>query len=466
MDPVLLSRLQFAFTIGYHILWPAFTIGLAWFIVILNAKWLRTRQPVYRDLMRFWIRVFALAFGMGVVTGVFISYQLGLNWSEYTRVTADVLGPLFLLEVLTAFFVEAGFIGIMLFGMGRVSERLHFASCVIVACGTVMSAFWIISANSWMHTPTAFTMSADGRFLATDFWGVVFSPSMPYRLAHMLLASFITGAFVVGGVAAFWLWRGRAADQPAARTAYSICLWLVLVLLPVQMIVGDQHGLNTREHQPIKLAAIEARWETARRVPLTLIAWPNQKEERNEYAIEIPWLGSLILTHSLDGEVKGLKEAKPEDRPPVPVVFFAFRIMVGCGMLMLAVALLGAFLRWRGRLFETRWLQVVCMGAVPLGFIATLAGWTVTEVGRQPFVVYGMLRTADAVSPIAGGAVASTLAIALVLYNLLLLGFIGYGARLVLRGPIAAAPTPSIGRPAGALALVQSAPIRQPSSAD
>lgn len=442
MDPLLLSRLQFAFTIGYHILWPAFTIGLAWFIVVLNALWLRTHDPAYRHLVRFWTKVFALAFGMGVVTGVVISYEIGLNWSGYARATADAIGPLFVLEVLTAFFLEAGFIGVMLYGEQKVGEKLHFVACVIVATGTVISAFWIIAANSWMQTPTAFITTADGRFVATDFWGVVFNPSMPYRLAHMLTASFITGGFVVTGVSAFWLWRGRPADQSAARKAFSVCLWLMAVLVPAQMLIGDQHGLNTRKYQPMKLAAIEARWETGRGVPINLIAWPDQKGEKNDYAIEIPVLGSLILTHSLDGEVKGLKEVPPSERPPVVPVFFAFRIMVGCGMLLLCVAMFSLVLRWKRRLFTTRWYQIACMGCIPLGFIATLAGWTVTEVGRQPYVVYGHLRTADAVSPIVGGAVAGSIIVAFLLYNLLLLGFFWYAGRLAWRGPVNGAPMP------------------------
>jgi len=388
---------------------------------------------------------------MGVVTGVVISYEIGLNWSRYARVTADVISPLLTLEVLTAFFLEAGFIGIMLFGEQRVGKLLHFAASVIVATGTVISAFWIIAANSWMQTPVDFTMAADGRFVATDFWGVVFNPSMPYRLAHMVLASFITGIFVVVGVSAFWLLRGREEEQAPARTAFSLCLWLATILLPLQLIVGDQHGLNTRKYQPMKLAAIEARWETAKGVPLTAIAWPDEKAERNDYAIEIPLLGSIILTHSLNGEVKGLKEVPASERPPVIPVFFAFRIMVGCGMALLGLALLSLYLRWRHKLFNSRWYLYACMAATPLGFVATLAGWTVTEVGRQPFVVYGQLRTADAASPIAGGAVFGSLAVALILYNLLLLGFFYYGGRLVWRGFRIETPMAPVGRPEGAI---------------
>ena len=458
MNTLLLSRLQFTFTMGYHILWPAFTIGLAWFIVFLGVAWLRTRNPVYRELQRFWIRVFALAFAMGVVTGVVISYQLGLNWSGYARATAEVLAPLFVLEVLTAFFLEAGFIGIMLFGRERVGEKVHFASTVIVAIGTLISACWIISANSWMQTPTAFTASADGGFVATSFWGVVLNPSMPYRLAHMVTASFVTGSFVVIGVSAFWLLRGREADRAAGRAALSLSMWLAVILVPAQIVIGDQQGLNTRQYQPMKIAAMEGRWDTARRVPLNLNAWPDQEHEANRFAVEIPLLGSLILTHSVDGEVRGLKDVSPADRPPVLPVFLAFRVMVGCGMGMLLVALCGLVLRRRGRLYETRWFFHVCMASVPLGFIATLAGWTVTEVGRQPWVVYGQMRTADAVSPIASGAVAGSLAVALVLYNVLLLGFFWYGGRMAIGGIEAPTSMPPVARPFGAMALADTLP--------
>jgi cytochrome d ubiquinol oxidase subunit I len=454
MTEILLARLQFAFTMGYHILWPAFSIGIAWFIVFLNAAWLRTRDHVYQELMRFWIHVFAIGFAMGVVTGVVISYQIGLNWSSFSRDTADAIGPLLVLEVLTAFFLEAGFIGIMLFGQERVGEKVHFAACVIVAVGTLLSAFWIIAANSWMQTPTAFVTTADGRFVATDFWGVVFNPSMPYRLAHMLTASFITGSFVVIGVSAFWLLRGRHADVKPARAAISMALWLAIVIVPAQFVIGDQHGLNTGRYQPMKLAAIEGRWETARRVPITLFALPNEKAERNDYSVEVPLLGSIILTHSLNGEVKGLKEVPPSDRPPVLPVFFGFRIMLGCAMAMLAIAALGLILRRGDRLYRARWFQYICMAGTPLGFIATVAGWTVTEVGRQPYVVYGYLRTVKAASPLATGAVASSLVIAIILYNLLLLAFFFYAGRLVLKGPASHAPPPPIAQPAGAQGLV------------
>lgn len=453
MHPLILSRLQFAFTMGYHILWPAFTIGLAWFIVFLGIAWFRTHDAVYLQLQRFWIKVFSLAFGMGVVTGVVISYQIGLNWSNYARMTADVIGPLFVLEVLTAFFLEAGFVGIMLFGQGRVNPKLHFASCVIVATGTVISAFWIISANSWMQTPTAFTIASDGRFVATSFWGVVFNPSMPYRLAHMVTASFVTGSFVVAGVSAFWLWRGREEDAAAGRASFSLALWLAVILVPAQLVIGDQHGLNTRQYQPMKLAAIEGRWDTLGRAPLNLIAWPDQKAQKNDFAVEVPLLGSIILTHSINGVIKGLKDVPVADQPPVLPVFWAFRVMVGCGLAMLAIALAGLVLRARRRLYRSSWFHLVCMAAIPLGFIATLAGWTITEVGRQPYVVYGFLRTSQAVSPIVSGAVAISLGGALLLYNALLLGFFWYAGGMVLKGPGNLLPIPARGLPAGAVAL-------------
>jgi cytochrome bd ubiquinol oxidase subunit I len=428
-----LSRLQFALTMGYHILWPTLTIGLAAFIVILNGLWLRTGDQIYATLLRFWIRVFAIAFGMGVVTGVFISYQIGTNWSGYARATADVLAPLFTYEVLTAFFLEAGFIGILLYGRDRVSPRLYFVSSVIVLAGALLSAFWIIAANSWMQTPSAFHLATDGHIAAVSFWSIVFSPSFPYRYVHMVLASFISGAFFVVGSSCFWLLVRKSTAE--AHKALSLSLWLLLFLVPLQFAAGDAQGQNTRKFQPIKLAAIEGRWQTARRVPITLFAIPRQDQERNDFFVQIPRLGSLILTHSWDGEVIGLKSVPAALRPPVLLVFFAFRVMVGCGIVMLLVVLCGNFLRWRGRLTDSRWFLIICCASTPLGFVATLAGWTVTEVGRQPFVVYGVLRTMDAASPVAIGAIGTSLVVLLLLYNLLLVCFVFYIGRMVWRGP-------------------------------
>lgn len=436
MDAVTLARLQFAFTIAYHILWPTLTIGLACFIALLSGLWWRTGRSVYRDLMRFWRKIFALAFGMGVITGVVLSYQIGTNWSGFSRSVSNVLGPLFMYEALTAFFLEAGFIGIVLFGDGRVSKGLHFFACLMVAGGTLMSTTWILAANSWMQTPQGAVLDADGVFHTLDWWQVIFNPSFPYRLAHMVCASFITGSFVVAGVSAFHLLRRQHPE--ASRKAFSMAMWMALVLVPIQFVVGDLHGRNTLEHQPVKLAAIEGIWETANGVPATLIAWPDMEEERNLFAIDIPRLASLYLTHSWSGEVQGLKAVPPAERPNVPIVFFAFRIMVGIGVILLATAIAGGVLRWKRRLYDTRWFLFLTMATSPLGFIAVIAGWTTTEAGRQPWVVYGHLRTADAVAPVSADAVATTLAVFFVVYNILLLSFFWFAGRVALRGPVAA----------------------------
>ena len=446
-DTVLLSRLQFAWTIGYHILWPAYTIGISGFIVILNALWLGTKRPVYRELLRFWIHLFALGFAMGVVTGLVLSYEIGTNWSGFAGATANVLGPFFTYEVLTAFFLEAGFIGVMLFGMNRVGAVFHFFSCCMVALGASFSAFWILVANSWMQTPAGFTLGADGKFQIASWMAAIFNPSLPYRFAHMVTAAYITGTFVVIGVCGFYLWQRRHLEF--ARAGFSIAMWMAIVLTPLQILIGDQHGLNTLHYQPMKLAAIEAAWDTQRRVPLVLFAWPNMGRERNDYAVEVPALGSLILTHSWDGEVKGLKEVPPADRPYVPLPFFGFRLMVGIGLALLAIAVLGLWLRWRGRLYDTRWFAMLCAFSSPLSFIAILAGWTVTETGRQPYLVYGYLRTAEAAAPVAAGAVGTSLVLFVVVYLVLLAAFFFYAARLVFRGPDSGeSPHVTRGRPA------------------
>ena len=433
MDTVLLSRLQFAWTIGYHILWPAYTIGISGFIVLVNALWLKTRKPVYRELLRFWIHLFALGFAMGVVTGVVLSYEIGTNWSIFAEKTANVIGPFFAYEVLTAFFLEAGFIGIMLFGMNRVGPRFHLFACAMVALGAMFSAFWILAANSWMQTPAGFTVDADGKFQVTSWWQAIFTPSLPWRFLHMVTAAYITGAFVVLGVSGFYLWQRRHTEF--ARAGFSLALWLALLLTPLQLVLGDQHGLNTLRYQPIKLAAIEARWDTGRGVPLTLFAWPDMARQRNDYAIDVPRLGSLVLTHSWNGEVTGLKSVPPEDRPYVPLPFFAFRLMVGIGLVLIAIAIIGTFLRWRRRLYETRWFACLCAFSSPLPFLAILAGWTVTETGRQPYLVYGYLKTAEAAAPVAASAVTVSLALFVIVYLVLLAAFFFYATRLVLRGP-------------------------------
>lgn len=454
-DPVLVSRIQFAFTVGFHILWPAYTIGISGFIVILNILWLRTRRQVYRDLLRFWIHLFALGFAMGVVTGVVISYEIGTNWSVFAERTANVIGPFFTYKVLTAFFLEAGFVGIMLFGMDRVGPPLHLAACCLVAAGAVISAFWILTANSWMQTPAGFTITPDGKFDVTNWSAAIFTPSMPYRFAHMVTAAYISGTFVVIGISGWYLWHRQHVEFASA--AFSVAMWIALVLTPLQLVLGDLHGRNSFHYQPIKVAAMEGDWDTRRGASLKLFAKPDMATERNDWAIEIPKLGSLILTHSWNGLVSGLKAAPPDDRPYVPVVFWAFRLMVGIGLMLIGISVVAAWLRWRGRLYDTRWFNMICAFSSPLPFIAVLSGWTVTEVGRQPFVVYGQLRTADAVSPVAVHAVTASLILFVIVYTVLLIAFFAYATRIVLRGPRRETePSPAEVRPGINSAVAQS----------
>lgn len=396
IDALLLSRLQFAWVIAWHILLPAFTVGAASFIALLEGLALATGRDDYARISMFWIRLFAIAFGMGVVTGIIMPFQFGTNWSRYSEATANVLSPLFAYEGLTAFFLEAAFLGVLLFGRNRVPPWAHFLAAVMVAFGTLLSSFWILSANSWMQTPAGYEI-LNGQFISTNWIDVILNPSFPYRLAHTVVGFFVTTGFTVLGVGAYLVRKGRTPAE--GRIMLSMALWLLTVLVPLQMIIGDQHGLNTREHQPAKLAAIEAHWETGRRVPLILFAVPDDKAERNNFTIEVPLLGSLILTHELNGEIKGLKDFPADQRPPVAIPFFAFRIMVGCAGLMFALVAAGGWLRWQGRLFDNPLFLRLCTVAIPLGFIAVIAGWCVTEVGRQPWTVYGLLRTADAVTP-------------------------------------------------------------------
>jgi cytochrome d ubiquinol oxidase subunit I len=433
LDTITLSRLQFAFTIGYHIIWPAYSIGIAGFIVLLNALWLRTGKALYQDLMRFWIRLFALGFVMGVVTGVVLSYEIGANWSGFARVTGNVTGPLFMYEALTAFFLEGGFIGIVLFGEARVGRGVHFFACSMVAVGTLLSAFWVLAANSWMQTPQGAILGKDKVFHVDHWARVIFNPSFPYRFAHMVCASYITGIFVVAGVSAIFLLR--KSNREFAETGLSLAMWLALFLVPLQMFLGDQHGQNTRQYQPMKLAAIEACWDSARSVPLTLFAWPDQKAATNLWAIDIPRLGSLILTHSWTGEIRGLKQVASRDRPYVPIVFFAFRAMVGIGLVLFSLSILGAYLRWCGHLFTQRWFLIALVIASPLSFIAIISGWIVTEAGRQPWVVYGVMRTAEAASPLVAANVGLTAILFTIVYASLLAGFLWFFLRTIIQGP-------------------------------
>lgn len=429
-----LARIQFAFTVSFHIIFPAISIGLASFLAILEWRWLKTQDPIYRDLFKFWVKIFAVAFGMGVVSGVVMSYQFGTNWSEFSRIAGGVTGPLLAYEVLTAFFLEAGFLGIMLFGWGRVGPRAHFFSTLMVAVGTCISMFWILSSNSWMQTPQGFAIE-NGLFVPKDWIAIVFNPSFPYRLAHMAIAAFLVSALLVAATAAWHLIQGRR--DALVKTSFSMAMWLILALAPLQVLVGDVHGLNTLEHQPAKLAAMEGHWETNHDggMPLYLFGLPDMQAEETKYAIAIPNLGSLILTHSMDGTVTGLKDFVPEDRPNSAIVFWSFRIMVGLGMLMLLLAIWGAWSRKKGRFYESRGLHRFALIMGPSGFIAMLAGWFTTEVGRQPWVVYGIMRTKDALSPVSAEQVGLTLIIFVVVYCVIFGAGIYYMLRLMHKGP-------------------------------
>jgi cytochrome d ubiquinol oxidase subunit I len=406
-DPVLLARIQFAFTVSFHIIFPAFTIGLASWLAVLEWRWLKTGNTVYEEVYRMWVKIFAVTFGMGVVSGVVMSFQFGTNWSVFSDRTGNVLGPLLGYEVLTAFFLEASFLGVMLFGWNRVSPKMHFAATIIVALGTLISAFWILSANSWMQTPQGYRTGADGLLYPTDWMQIIFNPSFPYRFLHMVTASYLTTAFVVGGIGAYYLWRNRHVAH--ARLMLGMAMIMAIFVAPFQAVMGDLHGLNTLKHQPAKVAAMEGIWETEKGAPLKLFGWPDQEEEKTKYAIEIPKLSSLILTHDLNGEVKGLKEWPKEDRPTVAWVFWSFRVMVGIGVLMIITGIFAAILYLRQQLFNKPWFQFWCMAMTPVGFIAVLAGWFVTEIGRQPYIVYGVMRTAETVSPVIVSQVALSL---------------------------------------------------------
>jgi len=437
LDPVLLSRLQFAWVIGWHILMPACTVGLASYIAILEGMHVFTGREIYLRISTFWIKIFSVAFGIGVVSGVIMPFQIGTNWSRYADITANVLSPLFAYEGLTAFFLEAAFLGVLLFGRKLVPAWAHFVAAFMVAFGTLLSSFWILAANSWMQTPAGYEV-IDGRFFPKDWVEIIFNPSFPYRLAHTVVGFYVTTGFVVVGIAAYLIRRGTF--QAEGRVMLSMTLWLLTVLVPLQIFIGDQHGLNTLEHQPTKLAAIEAHWETGKRVPLILFALPDAAAETNHFTIEVPYLGSLVLTHSLDGEIKGLKEWSAQDRPPIAIPFFAFRIMVGIGLLMLAVVVVSWWLRYKGRLFDSPWFLKLCLYMTPAGFLAVLAGWTTTEVGRQPWTVYGLLRTADSTPPsLTGGNVLLSLIGYMVVYLIIYPSGAIIAARLIRKGPAIAA---------------------------
>ena len=424
---ILLARIQFAFTIGFHIVLPAFSIGLASYLAVLEALWLSTGRGVYLDLFNYWLRVFAVVFAMGVVSGVMMSYEFGTNWSVFAEKTGPVIGPLMGYEVLTAFFLEAGFLGVMLFGMRRVGPGLHFFATCVVAVGTLISAFWILSVNSWMQTPAGYTLTQGGRFLPVDWWAVVFNPSFPYRLVHMVLASYLSVAFAVGAVGAYHLLRDRQSQ--AARVMFSMAMWMAAIVAPLQVIAGDQQGLNTLRYQPAKVAAMEGDFRTMAGTSLKLFGLPDMQAGRTEYALAVPHLGALILTHQWNGTVRGLDSFPRRDWPPAPWVFWSFRLMVVLGLAMVGLGWWSLAMRTRGRLFRSPLLLRASLVMAPSGFIAVLAGWVTTEVGRQPFTVYGLLRTADSASPIGVPGVATSLAAIAVVYFIVF----GVGFRYILR---------------------------------
>jgi len=420
LDAYHLARAQFAFTVGFHIIFPAFSIGLAAYLVVLEGLWLRTGRDVYMDVYRYWLKIFAIVFGIGVVTGLVMSYEFGTNWSEFAYRTGPILGPLLGYETLTAFFLEAGFLGIMLFGLKRVGPRLHFAATCMVAFGTHLSAAWILASNSWMQTPAGYTI-VNGVFEPVSWLHIIFNPSYPYRFVHMLGAAYLSVAFAVGAVGAFHLLRNRA-NKPA-RVMFSMAMWMAACATPLQIVAGDVLGENSLRYQPQKVAAMEGDWQApapGAGEPLVLFGIPDQDKQTNHAQIAIPHVASLYLTHSWAGTIKPLSAFAPGDLPDVPVVFFAFRIMVGLGMLMFGAGLVSLWLRRRGRFYDTRWFQRAVVALGPSGFAALLAGWVVTEAGRQPYTVYGLLRTAQSASPLATTDVAASLAAFAIIYLIVL----------------------------------------------
>ena len=413
---LLLARIQFAFTVSFHFIFPSFSIGLASFLAVLEWRWLRTGEQQFLDLFKYWLKIFAIVFAMGVVSGIVLSYQFGTNWSVFSDRVGAVIGPLMAYEVLTAFFLEAGFLGVMLFGMNKVGKGLHFFATAMVAVGTCISAFWILSANSWMQTPTGHVIGPNGQFLPGESWfAIIFNPSFPYRLVHTVLAAYLTTAFVVGAVGAWHLLKDRT--NPAVRTMFSMAMWMAALVTPIQIFAGDQHGLNTHEHQPAKVMALEGHYDShPDGAPLYLFGLPNDREQRLDYAVGIPKIGSLLLEHDANAPMAGLDTIPDENQPPAAIIFWSFRIMVGIGFLMLGLGLWSLFARWRMRLFDWPALHKAALVMGPSGFVAVIAGWVTTEVGRQPFTVYGLLRTAESASPLAAPAVAASLVAFVVVY--------------------------------------------------
>lgn len=432
IDTLLLSRIQFGFTIGFHILFPALNLGLALFLCFMEGYWLKTHNPLYLRICKFWLKIFALTFGMGVVSGIVLSYELGTNFGPFINAVGGVLGPLFGYEVLSAFFLEAGFLGIMLFGWNRVSPRLHYAATLLVMIGTTVSAFWIMSANSWMQTPAGYEI-VHGKYIVTDWLQVVFNPSFIPRFIHMLFASYVTTCFVIAGISAWHLLKGQ--HEVIFKRSFSFALGAALILTPTQIILGDVVGLNVGHHQPLKLAAMEGLWETTKGAPLVIFALPDKNTQSNRFEVSIPKLASLINTHSLQGEMIGLKSVEAHDRPVVNSVFFNFRLMVGIGFLLMTVAAYAAILRWRKRLFSQRLFLKLCIAISPLGFVATVAGWMVAESGRQPWIVHGLMRTSEAGSDVPLSQVVTSLSMFIIVYGIVFSFYLWYLFAVIRKGP-------------------------------
>jgi cytochrome d ubiquinol oxidase subunit I len=433
IDTILLSRIQFGFTIGFHILFPTLNIGLALFLTIMEATWLKTRKQVYLSICKFWTNIFALTFGVGVVSGIVLSYELGTNFGNFTNAVGSVLGSLFTYEVLSAFFLEAGFLGVMLFGWNRVHPKIHFCATLLVMLGTAISAFWIMAANSWMQTPAGYHIAAGGKYVVDSWWQVIFNPSFIPRFLHMIMASYVTVCFVVAGVAAWYLLKQRNIEF--AKRCFSFALSAALVVTALQIFLGDQVGLEVHQNQPLKTAAMEGVWDTQKGAPLVLFAIPDTQQEKNLYAIQIPYLASLINTHQLMGELVGLKSVSAADRPIVPTVFFNFRIMVAIGFLFFFISLYALWLRWKGKLYTTTWFKKLCVWIAPLGFVSTIAGWMTTETGRQPWIVYQLMRTSEGASTIALHQVVTSLILFILVYIFVFSFYIFYLIRLIRRGP-------------------------------
>jgi cytochrome bd ubiquinol oxidase subunit I len=460
LNPVTLARAQFAFTVSFHFVFPAFSIGLASYLMVLEALWLKTGRALYLDLFKYWVKIFAVAFGMGVVSGIVMSYQFGTNWSVYSQKAGPIIGPLMAYEVLTAFFLEAGFLGVMLFGMAKVGRGLHFFATCMVALGTLVSATWIISVNSWMQTPVGFVLNDSGQFVpAGSWWPIIFNPSFPYRLVHTVIAAYLTTALAVGGVGAWHLLRDRGDVH--ARTLFSMAMWMAALVGPLQILAGDTQGLNTLRYQPLKVLAMEGDYEPSPDgAPLVLFGLPDDAAARVRDELEVPHLGSLILLHDRHAPLGGLKDF-PRDRwPPVPIVFWSFRIMVGLGLAILALGLWSLVARARRRLYDSRWLHRCAVALGPAGFVAVIAGWVTTEVGRQPYTIYGQLLTTQSHSPLAAPAVAASLvAFALVYFTVFGAGT-AYLLRMMSRPPSSEERGPA-GGPQRAAGITPAAGIGQ-----